>query len=993
MKRWSYATAIMLSLAGGTIMTGCIDNDEPYGIEQIRLATADFLKSKKAAVEAEAAAANAQVEIEKIKAETEKLKIEADAAIKAAQAKILEAQANKEQAQADQIKAATEAYIASQKAAVDEFIAQAEIRVKDAELKYQQALYDFEQQKIKDAELQNDLLYAAVSGAFQTYLDAIQEWNVANYNYLNAQKEYAASLVDLEWVEEKEGDKVVGGHFESPVYKQKSLLEKNVADAQAGVERAQAKIDLNNKAIADVEANDLYQVLENYKAQKAANTEAIEKVKVDIAAVKMDNAALYEKQANLKAQIEEANTTPIAIAPYTYKPDANLSIPGFKDEIPVVGENVTYTLADNDNYINTQTTYDWMIKSMTAALMDENDKAWTQAKINEMSRELEGANTVYATDKANWEIAKKAYNMGNTPDASVLPLESEVEDAVKAYNEGSSQYAALRQTVLDAYDAYVAAYKAQQAALEAFEGSETTAQAKYNAAVAEANAAHIAADEKYETTIAAAKDAYDQAVANADESIRNANRAEFRADQELQQALQQNDNDAEAEAVKTAQAKYDKAVIDRKAAEAAARTKKGEASVALTKANNEAAATKLAAYHTADEKLDKAHADYVAALGANGDVTKDPAYAPVAAANKAYAEAYDAYVEALDKAYDNDNSVKNHVWGLYYQLVITTNQQASKINELGGVNWSVENITDLQEALSNYMYNVDLRNLEFPKAEAPVYVQKDNVYVNAYNFLISTSQAAYGNLGVDYDKDGYFTLKNENAFLIDNVTVETVNEYISKKYPNLKPYLYFSVYKTLFGSYGATLYLENRIEVAKAYLANTDIINEVTKTLQENLDALNNNYNDAEAAVKKLVEEKNAVDEKIEDLTKVLDKKHADLVSLGGTLSRIIGTIERGIAKIEFPEKKGEALESIINDLKEETEKYEGYLTNWNKELEKAQYQLDQYNNGYTDIENPLKIKVDYFKTLLDQAQAQVDFDKARLDELQAKYEAANPKK
>ena len=936
-------------------------------------------------MEAEAAAANAQVEIEKIKAETEKLKIEADAAIKAAQAKILEAQANKEQAQADQIKAATEAYIASQKAAVDEFIAQAEIRVKDAELKYQQALYDFEQQKIKDAELQNDLLYAAVSGAFQTYLDAIQEWNIANKNYLVAQRKYAQSLVDLKWDETK-------GEFVSENYNQKRALEDNVADAQAGVERAQAKIDLNNKAIADVEANDLYQVLENYKAQKASNDEAIEKVKVDIAAVEMDNAALYEKQANLKAQIEEANTTPIAIAPYTYKPDANLSIPGFKDEIPVVGENVTYTLADNDNYINTQTTYDWMIKSMTAALMDENDKAWTQAKINEMSRELEGANTAYATDKANWEIAKKAYNMGNTPDASVLPLESEVEDAVKAYNEGSSQYAALRQTVLDAYDAYVAAYKAQQAALEAFEGSETTAQAKYNAAVAEANAAHIAADEKYETTIAAAQAAYDQAVANADESIRNAYRAEFRADQELQQALQQNDNDAEAEAVKTAQAKYDKAVIDRKAAETAAGTKKGEATVALTKANNEAAATKLAAYHTADEKLDKAHADYVAALGANGDVTKDPAYAPVAAANKAYAEAYDAYVEALDKAYDNDNSVKNHVWGLYDQLVITTNQQASKINEFGGVNWSVENITDLQGALYNYMYNVDLRNLEFPKAEAPVYVQKDNVYVNAYNFLISTSQAAYGNLGVDYDKDGYFTLKNENAFLIDNVTVETVNEYISKKYPNLKPYLYFSVYKTLFGSYGATLYLENRIEVAKAYLANTDIINEVTKTLQENLDALNKNYNDAEAAVEKIVEEKNAVDEEIEDLTKALYKKHADLVSLAATLDNIIRTIEWGLAKVEFPEKRGEALPEILKSLNEETEKYEGYLANWNKELEKAQYQLDQYNNGYTDIENPLKIKVDYYKTLLDQAQAQVDFDKARLDELQAKYEAATKK-
>ena len=73
-------------------------------------------------------------------------------------------------------------------------------------------------------------------------------------------------------------------------------------------------------------------------------------MKVELAAVKVENAPLYEKQDNLQKQIDDAMSAPIAIAPYTYKPDANLSIPNFNDEIVVVPEGETYTLANDNNY-------------------------------------------------------------------------------------------------------------------------------------------------------------------------------------------------------------------------------------------------------------------------------------------------------------------------------------------------------------------------------------------------------------------------------------------------------------------------------------------------------------------------------------------------------------------------------------------------------------------------------------------------------------------
>ena len=495
------------------------------------------------------------------------------------------------------------------------------------------------------------------------------------------------------------------------------------------------------------------------------------------------------------------------------------------------------------------------------------------------------------------------------------------------------------------------------------------------------------AETDYNTAIGNAKNAMQNAYDNARVLVVSAEKAQARAEKELALANDQLSNDPDnkdlqsavktaEEAVKTAKAAVEKANTD-------ASTMRKTASATYRGTINKAETDKLKAQNAAEEAAINAYKEFVA----NGqyEIDKDPAYAPVKAANEKLTASITAAGEANDKVNDAIAALNEK----FQAISEAVSEQETAID----YSWNLYNLDIAEGEVSDYL-NGDIESL--PVVTAPVEDIYNGIYYNAKNYLIAKSNAAYGDILVKFDSENDVYDFRDKAFLVDEVTKDMADEYIAdwakRNGYNIKPYQYYTYYHFMFGTFGQTLYYENRIAVAKAYLANTDLINEVTKTLKENLDALNKGYADAEAAVEKIVEEKNAVDEEIEDLTKALYKKHADLVSLATTLDNIIRTIEWGLAKVEFPEKRGEALPAILKSLNEETEKYEGYLANWNKELEKAQYQLDQYNNGYTDIENPLKIKVDYYKTLLDQAQAQVDFDKARLDELQAKYEAATKK-
>ena len=71
MRKWTYLVAALLVGGATTTFTGCIDNDEPAGIEQLRGAKAEFIKAK-------AAYEDALTQIQLVKVEREKVKLEKD---------------------------------------------------------------------------------------------------------------------------------------------------------------------------------------------------------------------------------------------------------------------------------------------------------------------------------------------------------------------------------------------------------------------------------------------------------------------------------------------------------------------------------------------------------------------------------------------------------------------------------------------------------------------------------------------------------------------------------------------------------------------------------------------------------------------------------------------------------------------------------------------------------------------------------------------------
>lgn len=1011
-KKWSYVAAMMLTASCGCLFTGCIDNDEPYGITQIRVATANLLEAKKAAVEAEAAAANAQVEVEKIKAEVEKAKLaveqikaEAEAAALKLQA---EAAAAKTQAEADLLKAQAEAIIkdaeaqaALLQAQTNDIIAKTEAWIKNAEQAYTELVYKWEQTKIKEAAAANDVLFQSVDAAYAAYMSQLNIYNLANKNYLEAQRRLAEYELDLVW--NPNGGQDGNGGFDSPKYDQKTILEEAVADAQKEIDRANGTIDrVNefNEKLDGADINDLNAMLEDYSTQLEDNVKALAEANVEKDAIYIENKADFDAPIEIQKQIDAEQSKPIAIAPYTYEPDAQLAVLGISD-IEVVPQNVSYNLG-NDWYIFNQyvNKYNNTISRLKNYLLDENDKAWTNARVNEMTRELAEANKTFGAAKEAWETAKKVYNMGNDVDASALPLESELEAAIEAYNNMESEIQGLRDAVQDANEAVTAANDAYWEAWKAYYDPETSTSvnATWNAAQETCREAESAAWSDYYNAVNAANSTRNQAYKDANSSVNNAWNAYSRAEDALSAAINELNNNPDD---KTLQANVENAEKDRdNALENAqeAQTKAGETKANATTACNRAiAAAKTArvkAINAAQEARDKAEAAWIAAGGYSAD-QNDPAYAPVEAAYQEYQKAQEAETaanEALAPAAEK-------MMELYDAMV---DAQQNQLNEIGLSYWSYQTIPSWSDA---YSYSQGLIS-EFPAASAPIeYKDAESVYANAKYYLIQKSITAYGNLGFTYNYNEFngdshngwiLGLDIDRAFLVDNVTVEMANAYV-KSYVKrnygyeIQDYLCYQYY-WLFNDFGAVISLENRIAVANANLANSDLSTSAVATLEANLETLEQSKVDAEADLADLRDQKAAAEAKIDSLFKNVNDKIADLSHVQNDLNIIITTIKSGISELQqlaVGASSAQALQNMINQNKATLANAEVALENAQKMLDAAQYQLDQYNNGYKDLANPHQPTVDYLKAKVEAEKEYVDVLKAHLDDVMAIYEKA----
>lgn len=1022
MKKWTYLVAALLTASAGSLLTGCIDNDEPYGIEQIRVATANLLEAKKAAVEAEAAAASAEVEVAKIKAEIEKARIEvekiaAEAAAKVqeaeAQAKLLQAQAAAAkteaeaqqllaqaaiaQAQADAIKADTEAQAKLAAAKLQDFIAQSEIAIKSAQQKYDEAVYAFEQLKKNNLEAANDKLFQAVTATYQAYLNQLAAYNAANENYLKAQRALAESEVDLKWV---------NNGFTSTKYDQKEILENAVADAQALINNIKNSTEIQEEYISKLEgiqASELYGLLEDYKAKQKENDAAIAELDVKRAEIELNNRELFESLPGLQDAATEANNKSIEVPAYTYP--GNAAIPGFQNEVPVIPDGLGYTVSNQHNYIWAVGTYEDKIKSMQAAILDENGKAWTQAQIAELKRRQAPDAEAYEEDLDLWKVAVAVYNGGEKPVLTGLPKQGDFETAITNFNKAGETLDGLKATLLQAQKDATAADKAYAAAEKLYYQGTTTeaatnAMAVYDKAIEDAEKAHETAVKANNAAVTAAQNAVTSlqtSQANAETAALNRVNSAQRALTLAQETQVKNPTDASAAAaVVTAQnalTAAQKAYSDLLTANATAMQK---AQDAVTAANDKAYLNNMAA----DNAL--ANAKEAAALAlqiAGGQVgPTDPAYAPVqeasdklAAANKAVTTATKAFTDAATKVTKDQ----------YKKLNDAINAQLKATGMTGRVDLSAWN-----EVSDKYNTYIDVNASTFEKAKYPtttvdklspfMFMDSQKVYANAKAFVFATSYEAYGDVVING------TTPNDPAFgvpvdRLEPLTKADIDKYIAKVYPYMASYNYYRLYR-LFGTFGQTLYNGNRLETAEAYLQNPEIVAEAVKALQANLDSIKATNEAAVEAAEKADEALAAAKKQIDALYQDVDNALRDLNWTARNYNTIVSSISNAIAKInsDIAFNGGDA-EEVIKDLIKQAQDQiaanEKQLESADKQLAKAQYQLDQYNNGYANLENPLKLSVEMAKAELDRQADALAFVKGLLEDAQARYEAATKQK
>lgn len=996
MKKWSYVTALMLAASTGCVFTGCIDNDEPFGIEQIRVATAELLKAKKDAVAAEAAAANAAVEVEKIKAEIEKQRLENEKAKAEAEAKIqqllAEAEAAKTQAEADILKAQAEAIrlaaemdAKDRQAQIDRYIAATQDEIRNADLAYEKAVAAWEAMKIKYAENKSDKLYAALEDAYGSYLRQIENYNNLNTQYLLANQKSSEYQNDLVWDEEANGGK---GGFVSPNRDQEKILTNQIAYLENEIAKSQKEIDDVNEFNTKLEAanaSELGQLLAEYEEKQKANDEALVKLDVKKQLAIEENVPLENEVNQLKAEAEELANAEITIPAVEIPAVPSLpAVAGFQEAQKLDKTGVTYTLGDEDPYIDAVNQIQATITTLNNLMLDENDKLWNQASLNEIQRKYEaltGEGGEWPAAKAAWTNAKKVYNMGGAPDATAVPKEAELEAAIAAMVAAGEAFEPTKAAVAAAKEALKTANEELAAAIEENETTSWGAQywaeyQKYEDALAQARADFGAARR---AAIAAKNEAYkaaDTTIADAQLELQKAQHeydiavAEYQADP----------TDAKKKVMETAGKKVNDAVEKWNKANQAYDGKIEAADKAYDKAIDAAEIAEMKARYAAED----AWAEYQLAFQKDNkwNTENDPAYkkiqekqAAVEAADKVLADAEEASKEAGEKVSEAFGKVNEAV-----------RAQRTAVDCI----WYWDYVTP-KAAVDAYVNGDEGSSL--PEIALPVNYLVNGRYQNAYNYLVATSQRAYGDLWIDNDDPYNFS---DEAFLVENVTQTMVDKYIAQYAANngwtIKPYQYYWYYnRGWFGIYGEVLGLEHSYELGEAILSNNDIITSIVNGLKADLAEMEKTQLAAEKASEDATK---AYEAKAEEYTYntqgIFADEEGQLESQGIIYGDIIASLETAVAKIEMGEDSMEIVKGMITDNETKLENAQARIDYLNKLLADANYQLAQYQNGTVDYSiNPYKYEAESLKALVDAAKEALAVAKARVEYLQSKYEAS----
>lgn len=935
MKKLTYLVASLLTTATvGMTFTGCIDNDEPYGIEQLRGAKAELLKSKKALVEAEAQYKLALAEAAKVEA--------------AAKAALIDAE-----------RAKTEAEIAEIRQRMDDAARIAEQELQNLKVAYERALLAYEQERLTLSQQQQTIL----DGFYTKYFTALNNYNEKYMAYVEAQKNLVNNALDPDGTD----------------YDAKKLKEEAVAEAQKALDDAQANLEDFNEQLADAKTwkpSELGAKLTAYQDQKEENTEKIKLLQLTIAENTNESEEGKALVAARKA-LTDAYDEEIEIPAYTFNADGAITIPGLTEPEEVIGEGWSYTWNNQYGYhgynaaLNKLNNFKDNIRSY---VLDDNDVEWTKAEINSLEAEKKEKTAEFDKLFAGWKMFADAYNLGAAPKYDAITGSDELKKAVDAYN---AQVPATQA----AKDACYAAQKAAQEAWDAYyekNNLDGDAWNDYYEAVNAANEAYNKAVEAANNELTKTLTALDNAVVKAQQEKNAADRKYMTAQGLADKYTDDADLKKAAEAAKKVAEDAAKAL---ETAEKARDEQAPKAQAKAEKANDLAAATCDNAIADAEKARELALNDAPQIAGPLLDAA-NAADNKVNEAREAYEEAWNELSE-LVRVWDNETQSYAGVFGAVNNQVEEINKEYQYEEEwYDGENWHTYTWTPASSYGSYYQFQNEVNGSQW---DAEVAIPECSVAdVCAYSSyymrsnIITLSNKIYGSYYQDESDDNILGIPS--AQLIP-LTKEDIDNMLAKYGVKETDYPYD--YNNYFGLFGKTLYVDNRIEVANTYITNKPAIEAAFEGVQTQIDNLVATHDEQKDKIDEAGKAVDAAQEAVDELNADSWAEYYELQRQNNVADKMIIAISEaaeatGVAQTEqwTQETIDAAIENIEQSIKDEEESIPGL----EEALARAKYILDQYEKGLISSAELAALDVEEAKLAMDAAKEELDAAKARLD-------------
>lgn len=934
MKKLTYLVASLLTTATvGMIFTGCIDNDEPYGIEQLRGAKAELLKSKKALIEADAQYKLALAEAEKVKAAAEAAKIDAE-------------------------RAKTEAEIAEIRQRMEAAALQAEQILARLQAEAELARLTYEQERLNLSTQQQ----TALDGFYRKYFTALNNYNEKYMEYVKAQKDLVANALDPN----------------GTAYDAKKAVEDAVTTAQKNLDDAQANIEDYNEQLADAKTwkpSELGAKLTAYQDQVEENTEKMKLINLTIAE---NNNESEEGKALVAAKkaLDALYNEEVGIPAYTFNADGAITIPGLTEPEEVIGEGWSYTWNNQYGYHGYNAALnrlDNFKNDIRRYVLDDNDVEWTKAEINSLEAEKKEKTAEFDNLFAGWKMFADAYNVGAAPKYDAITGYDELKKAVDAYN---AQLPATQA----AKDAYYAAQKAAQDAWNAYYDKNNLNDDALNAY----NDAVNAANEAYDKAVAAANKELDKTITDLNNAVVKAQQEKNAADSKYLTAKGLADKYGDNDLKEAAEAALKVAEDAAKALETAEKAREEQAPKAQAKAekaNDLAAATLANAIADADKARELALNEAPQIAGPLLDAAN--------AADNKVNEAREAYVKewnelsGLVSSWDNETQSTVGVYGaIVNQVEEIDNEYQYEEEWYDGENWHTYTWMPAYDYSLFYQFQNEVNGSQF---DAEVAIPECSVAdVCAYSSsnmrynIIALSNKIYGSYY--YDKNDDDILGIPSAQLIP-LTKEDIDKMLAKY--GIDEMNYPGIYNSDFGLFGKTLYVDNRIEVANAYITNKTAIEAAFEDVQTQIDNLVASREELSDKIDEAGKAVEAAQEAVDELNVDSWTEYNELQRQNGVAEAMITAISEaalvtGVAETE--QYTQETIDAAIEKIEQSIKDEEDGIPELEEALARAQYVLDQYEKQLVSDAEIAALAVEEAKLAMDAAKEKLDAAKARLD-------------